>query len=507
MTRVIGVRFRTAGKIYFFDPMKFEIKRGDHVIVETARGIEFGTVMAGAMDVEDEKVVQPLKPVLRIANQRDLEQAAANKEKEKEAFRICLEKIREHGLEMKLIDAEYTFDNNKVLFYFTADGRIDFRELVKDLAGVFKTRIELRQIGVRDETKIVGGIGICGRPLCCHSYLSDFVPVSIKMAKEQNLSLNPTKISGVCGRLMCCLKNEEETYEELNRRLPGIGDQVVTEDGLKGQVQSVNVLRQLVKVVVEEGDEKEIKEYPVGKLQFRRRHGKKEKLDISKEELQELTRLEEEDQQELQENAKQEGNQKREGGRQKENGRQGSSQRQESGQRQGGRNRQPGNLQNLQNQEEGSTGAGSTWERGKGRDGSRSRQSRWNQRESQDWESGKKRQGSRNYQDSEGWEEDNRGRGHQNDRSHQEYRGHQGNRSRQGSRERQNQKETMGTRAYGAGAGERQQVEAGEEVAGQASRQAGSLEGDQRQRGSRNFRGRNRHFRSRGDKPGQERSG
>ncbi len=535
MTRVIGVRFRTAGKIYFFDPMKFEIKRGDHVIVETARGIEFGTVMAGAMDVEDEKVVQPLKPVLRIANQRDLEQAAANKEKEKEAFRICLEKIREHGLEMKLIDAEYTFDNNKVLFYFTADGRIDFRELVKDLAGVFKTRIELRQIGVRDETKIVGGIGICGRPLCCHSYLSDFVPVSIKMAKEQNLSLNPTKISGVCGRLMCCLKNEEETYEELNRRLPGIGDQVVTEDGLKGQVQSVNVLRQLVKVVVEEGDEKEIKEYPVGKLQFRRRHGKKEKLDISKEELQELTRLEEEDQQELQENAKQEGNQKREGGRQKENGRQGSSQRQESGQRQGGRNRQSGNIQN---QEEGSTGAGNTWERGKGRDGNRSRQpvnpqgqeegstgaegawekgrdrdggrnrqSRWNQRESQDWESRKERQGSRNYQDSEGREEDSRGRGHQNDRSHQEYRGHQGNRSRQGSRERQNQKETMGTRAYGAGAGERQQVEAGEEVAGQASRQAGSLEGDQRQRGSRNFRGRNRHFRSRGDKPGQERSG
>lgn len=297
MTRVIGVRFRTAGKIYFFDPMNFEIKRGDHVIVETARGIEFGTVMTGITEVDDEKVVQPLKPVLRLATERDVEQEANNKVKEKEAFKICLEKIRAHGLEMKLIDAEYTFDNNKVLFYFTADGRIDFRELVKDLAGVFKTRIELRQIGVRDETKIVGGIGICGRPLCCHSYLSDFIPVSIKMAKEQNLSLNPTKISGVCGRLMCCLKNEEETYEDLNRRLPGIGDFVTTEDGKRGVVQSVNVLRQLVKVVVEEADEKEIKEYPVEQLHFRRKHSKKERMALSKEELEELEKLEKEEQQ------------------------------------------------------------------------------------------------------------------------------------------------------------------------------------------------------------------
>ena len=300
MVKVIGVRFRTAGKVYFFDPLDFEIKRGDNVIVETARGIEFGKVMGGVTEVEDDKVIQPLKPVIRIANQRDIEQEAANKEKEKEAFKICLEKIRKHELEMKLIDAEYTFDNNKVLFYFTADGRIDFRELVKDLAGVFKTRIELRQIGVRDETKIVGGIGICGRPLCCHSYLSDFIPVSIKMAKEQNLSLNPTKISGVCGRLMCCLKHEEETYEELNRRLPNVGDYVTTEDGLKGEVQSVNVLRQLVKVIVEAGDEKEIKEYPVDKLQFKRRHGKKDKVELSSEELQELERLEDEEQSESQ---------------------------------------------------------------------------------------------------------------------------------------------------------------------------------------------------------------
>ena len=301
MIRVIGVRFRTAGKIYFFDPLNLEIKKGDRVIVETARGIEFGTVVTGVTEVEEEKVVQPLKPVIRVANQRDVEQENANREKEKEAFKVCLEKIHDHKLEMKLIDAEYTFDNNKVLFYFTADGRIDFRELVKDLASVFKTRIELRQIGVRDETKLVGGIGICGRPLCCHSYLSDFVPVSIKMAKEQNLSLNPAKISGVCGRLMCCLKNEEETYEELNRRLPDIGDYVTAADGLKGEVQSVNVLRQLVKVVVDVGDEKEIKEYPVDKLHFRRKHGKKEKMDLSKEELQELERLEEAAKQERQE--------------------------------------------------------------------------------------------------------------------------------------------------------------------------------------------------------------
>lgn len=297
MIKVIGVRFRTAGKIYFFDPLKFNIKRGDHVIVETARGIEYGTVVSDPKLVEKEKVVQPLKPVIRIANQRDQEQEAANKKKEQDAFKICLEKIRKHGLEMKLIDAEYTFDNNKVLFYFTADGRIDFRELVKDLASVFKTRIELRQIGVRDETKIVGGIGICGRPLCCHSYLSDFIPVSIKMAKEQNLSLNPTKISGVCGRLMCCLKNEEETYEELNRRLPSIGDYVTTDDGLRGEVQSVNVLRQLVKVIVEVEDEKEIREYEVDRLRFKKKHGRREKVELSREEMKELERLEKEERQ------------------------------------------------------------------------------------------------------------------------------------------------------------------------------------------------------------------
>ena len=221
-------------------------------------------------------MVHPLKEVLRVATKEDEDHEAENRQKEKEAFKICKKKIREHGLDMKLIDAEYTFDNNKVLFYFTADGRIDFRQLVKDLASVFKTRIELRQIGVRDETKILGGIGICGRTLCCHTYLSEFAPVSIKMAKEQNLSLNQTKISGVCGRLMCCLKNEQETYEELNRNLPGIGDMVTTPQGVTGTVQSVNVLRQMVKIVVEVNDEKEIQEFPVRDLRFRpkRKKGK-----------------------------------------------------------------------------------------------------------------------------------------------------------------------------------------------------------------------------------------
>lgn len=300
MAKIIGVRFRTAGKIYYFDPLRFSVKRGDHVIVETARGVEYGTVVGEPREVDDKKVVQPLKPVLRVATERDDEQEAGNKLKEKEAFRICQEKIRRHGLDMKLIDAEYTFDNNKVLFYFTADGRVDFRELVKDLASVFKTRIELRQIGVRDETKILGGIGICGRVLCCHSHLSEFIPVSIKMAKEQNLSLNPGKISGVCGRLMCCLKHEEETYEELNRRLPNTGDYVTTDDGLHGEVASVNVLRQQVKVIVELGDEKEIREYKVDQLKFKRRqHGRgRRNGEADERELKELEKLEREEKKE-----------------------------------------------------------------------------------------------------------------------------------------------------------------------------------------------------------------
>ncbi len=271
MIKVVGVRFRTAGKMYYFDPLDFEMNQGDHVIVETARGVEYGTVLLAPVLVEEEKAIQPLKPVIRIATPEDDETVRINREKEREAYKICQEKIAKHQLEMKLVEAEYTFDNNKLLFYFTADGRIDFRELVKDLASVFRTRIELRQIGVRDETKILGGLGICGRPLCCHSYLSDFVPVSIKMAKEQNLSLNPTKISGVCGRLMCCLKNEAETYEYLNSRLPMVGDMVTTSDHVRGEVHSVNVLRQTVKILVEVDDEKEIREYPVEQQHFKPR--------------------------------------------------------------------------------------------------------------------------------------------------------------------------------------------------------------------------------------------
>lgn len=290
MVKVIGVRFRNAGKIYYFDPLDLDIEVGQNVIVETARGIEYGHVLIAPREVDDSKVIQPLKAVIRLATPEDDEIERKNKEKEKDAFKICLEKIAKHKLQMKLIDAEYTFDNNKVLFYFTADGRIDFRELVKDLAAVFRIRIELRQIGVRDETKIRGGIGICGRPLCCHTYLSEFAAVSIKMAKEQNLSLNPTKISGVCGRLMCCLTNEEETYEELNSQLPSVGDTVTTSDGLTGTVHSLSVLRKLVKVVVNlENDEKEIREYQAEELKFRPR---KRKAKVSKEEMRKLAELE-----------------------------------------------------------------------------------------------------------------------------------------------------------------------------------------------------------------------
>lgn len=289
MLKVIGVRFRQAGKIYNFDPVGLEIKKGDNVIVETARGVEYGYVVDDIKEVAEEELVMPLKPVMRVATEEDHKKAQENVEKEKKAFKICKEKIAKHGLEMKLIDTEYTFDNNKVLFYFTADGRIDFRELVKDLAAVFKTRIELRQVGVRDETKMLGGIGVCGRPLCCNTYLSEFIPVSIKMAKEQNLSLNPTKISGICGRLMCCLKNEQEAYEYLNSNLPDVGEIVKTFDGFKGEVMSVNVLRQKVKIVVEQNDEREVKEYSIKELKFK---PKKKKFSLADEELKALKDLE-----------------------------------------------------------------------------------------------------------------------------------------------------------------------------------------------------------------------
>ena len=299
--RVIGVRFKTAGKVYYFDPGKWQVAHGGHVIVETVRGIEYGTVVGLPMEVDASKVTQPLKEVIRVATPEDTEIEIRNRLREKEAYRICQEKIHAHGLEMKLINAEYTFDNSKVLFYFTADGRVDFRDLVKDLASVFRTRIELRQIGVRDETKILGGYGICGRPLCCHTWMSDFIPVSIKMAKEQNLSLNPTKISGVCGRLMCCLKNEADTYEELNRNLPKVGDEVRGNDGLSGQVESVNVLRQTMRILVEVDDEKEYHEYHVDDvtiLRRRRRGGNRNRKDAADpKEVQELEKLENQERQ------------------------------------------------------------------------------------------------------------------------------------------------------------------------------------------------------------------
>ena len=290
MIKVVGIRFQRAGKIYYFDPLDYDLETAMHVIVETARGVEMGTVLIPPKEVDDDKVVQPLKPVIRIATDDDEKVIEKNKEKEAEAYVICKEKIAKHGLDMKLVAAEYTFDNNKLLFYFTADGRIDFRELVKDLASVFRTRIELRQIGVRDETKMLGGIGICGRELCCRSYLTDFVPVSIKMAKEQNLYLNPTKISGVCGRLMCCLKNEQETYEYLNSRLPSVGDSVITPTGMHGEVSGVNVLRQLVKVVVDNGEEKELQEYAVDDLKFTPR--RRRDVRVTDEEMKELEGLE-----------------------------------------------------------------------------------------------------------------------------------------------------------------------------------------------------------------------
>ncbi len=267
MVKTVGVRFKKAGKIYYFDPADLEIQVGDNVIVETIRGIEYGKAVLGVREVPETEIVAPLKKVLRVATDEDKKVYEDNKAKEKNAFNICLQKIRQHSLEMKLIDVEYTFDNNKIIFYFTADGRVDFRELVKDLASVFKTRIELRQIGVRDEAKMISGLGPCGKCLCCATFLGDFAPVSIKMAKEQNLSLNPTKISGICGRLMCCLKYEQEAYESARKFMPKVGALVDTPEG-KGEVIESNILRELVKVRLElmEGNLRVVKDYPVKKV-------------------------------------------------------------------------------------------------------------------------------------------------------------------------------------------------------------------------------------------------
>ena len=268
---VVAVRFRKGGKAYNFLSGKLTVKPGDNVIVETAKGVEYGKAASILPKEVACRYCRQMNKIIRVATTADEIKNDENREKEEKAFTVCQEKIAQHGLEMKLIEAQYTFDESKIMFYFTADGRIDFRDLVKDLAGVFHTRIELRQIGVRDETRMLGGYGACGRPLCCATYLNDFIPVSIKMAKEQNLSLNPTKISGVCGRLMCCLKNEEETYEELNKSLPGIGDEVQGTDGLVGEVENVDVLRQKIKILVEVNDEKELHEYGTGEFTILRK--------------------------------------------------------------------------------------------------------------------------------------------------------------------------------------------------------------------------------------------
>ncbi|HIW25075.1 MAG TPA: stage 0 sporulation family protein [Firmicutes bacterium] len=286
MIEIIGVRFKKAGKLYYFDPDGMQMEEGSHAIVETVRGVEYGTVIKSNTLVDESEVIQPLKKVIRKATSEDDESEAQNRLREKDAFGICEEKIAKHGLDMKLIDVEITFDHNKLIFYFTSDERVDFRELVKELAGVFRTRIELRQIGVRDEAKMLNGIGICGRPLCCATFLGDFQPVSIKMAKEQSLSLNPTKISGICGRLMCCLKYEEDVYEELNKKMPSVGDIISTVDGT-GEILSTNVLMQTVKAAVrkKENDPPTIDFYPVDEIKVikakRRKKHEEEPLDTS----------------------------------------------------------------------------------------------------------------------------------------------------------------------------------------------------------------------------------
>lgn len=287
MVKVVGVRFKKAGKVYYFDPDQYDMDIGTNVIVETARGVEFGEVVIPVREVNDEDIVAPLKKVMRIATEEDANHALDNSRKEKDAFATCLQKINDHNLEMKLIDVEYTFDNNKILFYFTADGRVDFRELVKDLAAVFKTRIELRQIGVRDESKMMGGIGVCGRELCCCSYLGEFQPVSIKMAKEQGLSLNPAKISGACGRLMCCLKYEQEAYDQIIKKAPKVGAIVETPEG-QGVVEETYLIKEVVKVKLDKGNETDLKSYRMNEVKIIKDAAAREESDAELEELKAL---------------------------------------------------------------------------------------------------------------------------------------------------------------------------------------------------------------------------
>jgi cell fate regulator YaaT (PSP1 superfamily) len=283
MVKVIGVRFKKAGKIYYFDPLEYTVEKDSAVIVETARGVEFGQCVVAIREISEKEVISPLKPVIRVASPEDIQKHIGNREKEKEAFTVCEKKILNHKLDMKLVDVEYTFDNSKVIFYFTADGRIDFRELVKDLATIFRTRIELRQIGVRDEAKMLGGVGICGRSLCCSTWLGDFNSVSIKMAKEQNLSLNPSKISGICGRLMCCLNYEQEAYEEIRQRMPKVGSLVKTEMG-KGDVVSNSIIKETVNVKIFHADEEVIETFSISDVTMLKGEFENPPVDLEKEE-------------------------------------------------------------------------------------------------------------------------------------------------------------------------------------------------------------------------------
>ncbi len=468
MILIIGVRFRKSGKVYYFDPVGLDIKKNDHVIVETSRGVEYGTVSLPPTEIADNKVVLPLKPVLRIATQKDAKTSRENEEKEREAFQICQEKIWNHGLQMKLIDSEYTFDRSKLLFYFTADGRIDFRELVKDLASVFRTRIELRQIGVRDETKMMGGIAICGRPLCCNTYLPDFVPVSIKMAKEQNLSLNPAKISGVCGRLMCCLKNEQEAYEYLNSTLPNIGTTVTTPEGYSGEVQNVNVLKQRVKVILTlENDEKEVREYPVEELRFRRQYNRSNVgIALPDEQLDEnaLRELEQMERGDLEDSAVDEAAEKGEWDGQDEWNERGERSRRSERNKRSRRNKR----------------------------GKRNEQSEWNERSEQNGHGEQNKHSDQNERSEQNKHSEQNERGEWNKRSEQNERGEWNKRSEQNEHGEQNKRSEQNER--GEWNKRSEQNEHGE----QNKRSEQNERGEQNKHGEQNERGSHQNRKKRG---------
>ena len=407
--KVIAVRFKAGGKSYFFDPGDIDIAKDDHCIVETVKGIEYAQACSDIQEVDEARIPAPLRKIMRKATEADDRQVEENAAREKNAYKIAQEKIAEHGLDMKLTEVEYAFDNSKIIFFFVAEQRVDFRDLVKDLAGIFRTRIELRQIGVRDEARSLGGFGSCGRPLCCAEFLSDFVPVSIKMAKEQNLSLNPTKISGVCGRLMCCLKYEEEAYEELNSTMPALGDYVVTSDGTRGEVSGINVLRQIAKVLVEVGDDKELRDYPAGEITvLRRKKGKRggSHIGIAAEDSPEMLALLEDEAREMKAEADRNA---RENGRQDrgKEGRTQSGQQQNRGDRQDNDRGDRKNRQDRQNRQERQDG--DRQERQNGQGGEKQGRDRRNQ--------GGERQ-NRNPQDQERREQDGQGQQGKNHRNH-----------------------------------------------------------------------------------------